>query len=68
MDSLSFTAFVFLLNINLLTEAVHIIWDNNAVYDPETSGEIARTEEARMPNWFFIFPGENELKINAHTL
>lgn len=41
----------------LATEAVHIIWDNNAPADWATSEEAGRTEEARMPNWFFIFPG-----------
>lgn len=58
MVLLYFVATAFLLN-GLLTEAVHIIWDNNAVYDPEAGDEIGRSDEARMPNWFFIFPGRN---------
>lgn len=59
MDFMDFCCFVFVLNCCLLIEAVHIVWDNNAVYDPEAGEEIARSDEARMPNWFFIYPGKN---------
>lgn len=46
----------FMIN-SLVAKGVHIVWDNNAIYDPEAGEEIGRSDEARMPNWFFIFPG-----------
>lgn len=58
MYFLYFIVYVFILK-DLHIVAVHIIWDNNAIYDPEAGEEIARSDEARMPNWFFIYPGEN---------
>lgn len=59
MDFLYFTISALVLN-GVLIEAVHIIWDNNAVYDPEAGEETARSDEARMPNWFFIYPGKSD--------
>lgn len=56
MNALGCVLAIFTANV-LITEAVHIIWDNNAIYDPEATEEIGRSDEARMPNWFLIYPG-----------
>ncbi|XP_060520399.1 phospholipase A2-like isoform X2 [Cylas formicarius] len=41
----------------LRAHAYKIVWDNDAVVDFNEIEEYIRSEEARLPNWIFIFPG-----------
>nr|XP_015833910.1 PREDICTED: phospholipase A2A isoform X1 [Tribolium castaneum] len=39
------------------SNCVQIIWDNNVDFDSVEVEELGRSDQVRMPNWFFIFPG-----------
>ncbi|CAH1366566.1 hypothetical protein MTP99_007880 [Tenebrio molitor] len=38
-------------------EPVRIIWDNSVDFDSIEDEDFSRSDQVRMPNWFFIYPG-----------
>jgi hypothetical protein len=39
-------------------EPVRIIWDNSVDFDSIEDEDFSRSDQVRMPNWFFIYPGK----------